>query len=801
MTPERHQQVKQVFFQVCELNEDDRLPVLEAACRGDESLHQEVLSLLKHDTTETLLAGLSDTNLLAQRSVFAPPPDAWVGKRLGKYHIVRYLDGGGMGFVLEAKDEMLGRHVAIKVLHAEYSQEESMRTRFLAEARAAAKLNHPNVITIHEVAQQDDLYFIVMEFAEEGSVASQLAEQGAYSLEEATEIAIQACQGLAAAHQLGMIHRDMKPANLLIGSGGHVKISDFGIAKSFSSNALQLTHEGQIVGTPSYMSPEQCEGKPVDPRTDIYSLGATYYSLLVGKPPYDDRDSLISVINAHCNAEPPNVLERREQLPAACAAIVQRAMAKSPADRFQTAQEMSEALQELLGADSAATAKLRSKEQRFALLGRSALLASLGILLLSVSAVLFFWRSSDEALPEPISEAGNPAAAIAQQPIKVGILHSLSGTMALTEAAMVDACMFAIDEVNAAGGINGRPLEPVLVDGKSDETVFAAEAKRLIEAEEVCTIFGCCTSSSRKAVVPVVEAADHLLVYAANTEGVETSPNVIYLGGDPMQTIIPCVQWAYGFRQQRTFFLVGSDYVFPRIANEIVKDQLDLLGAILVGEEYLPLGSADVHGIVDKIAELKPDAIINTISGDSQSVFSRVLRARKVESTQFATGVGEQELRSADISKLIDDYSVGTYFQSLPSPENVDFVQRFQKRFGRQRVVNAATESSYAGVLLWAQAARACGSTSPTELRQAMLQQKIVAPSGPIFFDQATHYAYRCSFIGNVESNGQFRIVWQSPSSEPPNPFPPTRTSDEWLGLLDQLHTRWNGRWSAPIAD
>ena len=189
--------------------------------------------------------------------------------------------------------------------------------------------------------------------------------------------------------------------------------------------------------------------------------------------------------------------------------------------------------------------------------------------------------------------------------------------MGQSGTSVTDATLLAVEELNRSGGVLGRPVEAVVADGRSDPARFAIEARRLIEEEKVCTVFGCWTSASRKTVVPVFEELDHLLVYPVQYEGIEESPNVIYTGAAPNQQIIPAVKWAYAFENKRRFFLVGSDYVFPRVAHAIIKDQLKELGAELVGEAFLPLGSSDVQPMIEQILAAKPDVILNSINGDS----------------------------------------------------------------------------------------------------------------------------------------------------------------------------------------
>jgi len=218
-----------------------------------------------------------------------------------------------------------------------------------------------------------------------------------------------------------------------------------------------------------------------------------------------------------------------------------------------------------------------------------------------------------------------------RRPIVVGILHSETGPMAISERAMIDAEVLALEEINRAGGLLGRPVRWVIADGGSDWPTFAREAERLITQEQAVVIIGCWTSACRKGVLPVVEAADHLLVYPMAYEGLEQSPNIVYTGAAPNQQIIPAVQWCHDTLQARRFFLVGSDYVWPRCVNAIVKDQLVGLGAELVGEAYLPFGSTDVAGLAAEIAAAKPDVILSSVVGDSAIPFARAVRAAGLE--------------------------------------------------------------------------------------------------------------------------------------------------------------------------
>jgi urea transport system substrate-binding protein len=406
---------------------------------------------------------------------------------------------------------------------------------------------------------------------------------------------------------------------------------------------------------------------------------------------------------------------------------------------------------------------------------------------------LFIWR--------PWSKTAGGAAGVPEgEPIKVGVLHSLSGTMSVSSSAVVDATLFAIEEVNQTGGVQGRPLKAVVVDGRSHWPTFAKEAERLITEEKVATVFGCWTSASRKTVKPIFEEHDHLLVYPLQYEGLETSPCIFYMGAAPNQQIIPAIEWAVRSQNKKRFFLIGSDYVFPRTANEVIKDQLKNLGGQVVGEMYVPLGTPNLEHVIAAIRKANPDMILNTINGDTNTAFFRDLRSAGIKPGDVPTlsfSVGEQELRSLSAADCAGDFAAWTYFQSVATPENVAFVQRFQERYP-QRPVTDPMEAAYVGVKLWAQAANESTSLSPKAIRRALLNQRMTAPDGEVRIDVDTQHCYKTPRIGKIRTDGQFEIVWTAPAPVEPDPFPPTRTADAWRGFLHDLYTRWGNQWAAP---
>lgn len=273
------------------------------------------------------------------------------GAQLGKYEIRQKLGQGGMGAVYLAFDPMIEREVAIKVLPPQVARQSKALQRFLSEARATGKLNHPNVVAIYDIGKEADLYYIVMELVRGGSGAEFIADRDVIDWKQACEVAADACDGLAAAHAAGLVHRDIKPENLMLTNNRVVKVVDFGLAKLVdvtNESKLGLTGAGQIMGTPHYMSPEQFQGQAVDARSDVYSMGGTLHTLLTGQPPFPAASNVISLMTAHINQSPPDPAEVNNQIPNSCGDIVRKAMAKSPDRRFRDAGEMAAALRDVL---------------------------------------------------------------------------------------------------------------------------------------------------------------------------------------------------------------------------------------------------------------------------------------------------------------------------------------------------------------------------------------------------------------------------------------------------------------------
>jgi serine/threonine protein kinase len=265
--------------------------------------------------------------------------DPRLGTRLGKYQITGVLGRGGMGVVYEATDTLLKRPVAIKLLPEKTAADPAAVNRFQREGSIAGKLSHPNVVAVYEVAEQDGVHYLVMERIAGETTAALLEKQGPFAWLDATWTIAEACRGLIAAHAAGLIHRDIKPSNIMRSRDGQVKLMDFGLAKLLDRNDPRLTSSGYVVGTPTYMSPEQCQADPVDVRSDVYSLGTTFYELLAGKPPFLGS-SAMHTMYLHCHEQVPDLRAAGEEIPERCARIVHHALAKEPEQRYQTATEL-----------------------------------------------------------------------------------------------------------------------------------------------------------------------------------------------------------------------------------------------------------------------------------------------------------------------------------------------------------------------------------------------------------------------------------------------------------------------------
>lgn len=372
------------------------------------------------------------------------------------------------------------------------------------------------------------------------------------------------------------------------------------------------------------------------------------------------------------------------------------------------------------------------------------------------------------------------ATALASGTIKVGVLHSLSGTMAISETSLKDITLMTLEEINADGGLLGKKLEAVVVDPASNWPLFAEKARELIVKHKVAVTFGCWTSVSRKSVLPVFEELDALLFYPVQYEGEECSKNVFYTGAAPNQQAIPAVEYLMsedGGGAKR-FVLLGTDYVYPRTTNKILRAFLHSKGIkdADIMESYTPFGHSDYQTIVadvKKFAASKPTAVVSTINGDSNVPFYKELANQGIKAEDIpvvAFSVGEEELRGIDTAPLVGHLAAWNYFMSIDTPENKSFIEKWSAYVkkanlpgGSKRVTNDPMEAHYIGIHMWAQAVRQAGTTDVAAVRQAMGYQTFKSPSGYVIkMDAKNHHLHKPVVIGEITENGQFDIVWQT---------------------------------------
>ena len=364
--------------------------------------------------------------------------------------------------------------------------------------------------------------------------------------------------------------------------------------------------------------------------------------------------------------------------------------------------------------------------------------------------------------------------------IKVGVLHSLSGTMAISETSLKDVALMAIEEINAKGGLLGKKLEPVVVDPASDWPLFAEKARELIQKHKVAVTFGCWTSVSRKSVLPVFEELNGLLFYPVQYEGEESSYNVFYTGAAPNQQAIPAVEYLMsedGGGAKR-WVLLGTDYVYPRTTNKILNYFLKSKGVAKkdIMETYTPFGHSDYQTIVadiKKFAAGKPTAVVSTINGDSNVPFYKELGNQGLKAEDIpvvAFSVGEEELRGIDTKPLVGHLAAWNYFMSVKTPENKAFIKKWNAYVkkhklpgGSKRVTNDPMEATYIGIKMWAQAVEQAGTINIDAVRQAIGGQTVQSPSGfEITMDAKNHHLHKPVVIGEIQADGQFEVVWKT---------------------------------------
>jgi urea transport system substrate-binding protein len=371
-----------------------------------------------------------------------------------------------------------------------------------------------------------------------------------------------------------------------------------------------------------------------------------------------------------------------------------------------------------------------------------------------------------------VSEPGTNTSSSGND-IKVGVLHSLSGTMAISEVTVKDAELLAIEEINAAGGVLGKKIVPVTEDGASDWPTFAEKAQKLISQDKVATVFGGWTSASRKAMLPVFERNKALLWYPVQYEGLESSPYIFYTGATTNQQIVPALDYLAAQGKKR-LFLVGSDYVFPRTANKIIKAYAAAKGIEILGEEYTPLGHTEYSTLVNKLADAKPDAVFNTLNGDSNVAFFKQLRSAGITAAAtpvVSVSVAEEEVRGIGPDNVAGHLVAWNYYQTTQTAANDTFVKAFKAKYGADKVTSDPMEAGYNAVKLWAAAVAKAGTTEVEAVKKAAGGIALEAPEGTTTIDGTNQHVSKTARIGVVEADGQIKEVWNSGEPIKPDPF------------------------------
>ncbi|MBV8624492.1 MAG: urea ABC transporter substrate-binding protein [Herbaspirillum sp.] len=382
-------------------------------------------------------------------------------------------------------------------------------------------------------------------------------------------------------------------------------------------------------------------------------------------------------------------------------------------------------------------------------------------------------------------------SAFAADTIKVGILHSLSGTMAISETSLKDVALMTIDEINAAGGVLGKKLEPVIVDPASNWPLFAEKARQLISQDKVSVVFGCWTSVSRKSVLPVFKELNSLLFYPVQYEGEELEKNVFYTGAAPNQQAIPAVEYLMSKEGggAKRFVLLGTDYVYPRTTNKILRAFLHSKGVkdSDIDEVYTPFGHSDYQTIVANIKKFSAGgktAVISTINGDSNVPFYKELGNAGLKATDVpvvAFSVGEEELRGVDTKPLVGHLAAWNYFESVKNPVNTAFIKKWKEYAKAKNLPNADTvvtndpmEATYVGMHMWAQAVEKAKSTDTDKVIAAMGGQSYKAPSGyTLEMDKTNHHLHKPVMIGEIKADGQFNVVYKTKTTIRAQPWSP----------------------------
>ncbi|MEY8578240.1 urea ABC transporter substrate-binding protein [Corynebacteriaceae bacterium 6-324] len=393
---------------------------------------------------------------------------------------------------------------------------------------------------------------------------------------------------------------------------------------------------------------------------------------------------------------------------------------------------------------------------------------------IAVAAAGFALASCGARAGETVENTADSCVDTSGDSIKVGFINSLSGTMAISETTVKESLEMAAEEINVAGGVNGKQLEVVSEDGQSEPAIFAERSQKLIQQDCVAAVFGGWTSASRKSMLPVFESNNSLLFYPVQYEGMESSPNIFYSGATTNQQITPALEYLKNEKGVKKLFLVGSDYVFPRTANGIIEQYAAANGIEIVGTEYTPLGSTNFTTIVNRVKESGADAVFNTLNGDSNVAFFNQYNSvgMNAETTPvLSVSIAEEEVAAIGASNVKDQLTSWNYYQTLDTPENQKFVADFKAKYGPDRVTSDPMEAAYTSLYLWKAMVEKADSFAVDDVRAAADGVTFDAPEGEVKIDADNQHLYKTPRIGQINPDGLIDIVWETDSAVKPDPY------------------------------
>ena len=394
----------------------------------------------------------------------------------------------------------------------------------------------------------------------------------------------------------------------------------------------------------------------------------------------------------------------------------------------------------------------------------------------AVAAFTFSQAALVNAAPST-AEVNTTGLAVTDDTVTVGILHSITGTMAISETGSTQAEKLAIKQINESGGVLGRQIKYIQEDGASDWPTFAEKSRKLLVKDKVAAVMGCWTSASRKAALPVFEQYNGMLFYPTFYEGLEQSPNVVYTGQEATQQIIASIDWVVKTKGVKTFYLLGSDYIWPRTSMKIARKHIAKLGLKVVGEEYYPLGHTQFNSVINKVKLKKPDVIFAAVVGGSNVAFYKQVKAagidwRKEKPLMLTISVTEDEVLGIGGENLVGAYSSMKYFQSLTNGNNETFVKAFKEMWGEDAVIGDVTQAAYLGPWIWKYAVEKAGSFDIDKLKLALPGIELTtAPEGYVKV-HPNHHLWSKARIGLAREDGQFDVVFESEGLIEPDPFP-----------------------------